>query len=380
LERIPRSAKQKQVNSSSDVHQFAIGVAKKQMRLHVDQLSPAADGIFQPVIEIASAKPIKRLGKGSQWWFSETIHVPIGTKITFRFKGPTHLLVVYNEGARRAGETSVNGRHSSKLQSIGHKLTFVPAGSSYHESHETSSFTRVTYLYLKTTAFETCREGQDPIPPKIYFEDARVWETASRLKNAIESGHVECAPYLTALSSVLAHELSRVNVSITHQLERSRGGLASWQKRVVIDHVEKYLGQQVCLSELAQLTELSPYHFCRAFKQSFGVPPYQYRVQRRMEIAKSLLADRTASVTDIALSLGYARISAFSHAFRKVTGWAPTIYRREFMILSESTRRRRHVKQFQNSAKPTSLAGIAGRPGMPKAASDPPPPVAVRRT
>jgi AraC family transcriptional regulator len=49
-----------------------------------------------------------------------------------------------------------------------------------------------------------------------------------------------------------------------------------------------------------------------------------------MEVAKSLLANRTISVTDIALGLGYAQTSSFSSSFRKMTGWTPTVYRREF--------------------------------------------------
>jgi AraC family transcriptional regulator len=49
-----------------------------------------------------------------------------------------------------------------------------------------------------------------------------------------------------------------------------------------------------------------------------------------MEVAKSLLASRTNSITDISFSLGYAQISSFSSAFRKATGWTPTVYRREF--------------------------------------------------
>jgi AraC family transcriptional regulator len=81
---------------------------------------------------------------------------------------------------------------------------------------------------------------------------------------------------------------------------------------------------------LAGLARLSEHHFCRTFKQSFGVPPHQYHVQQRMERAKVLLADRTASVTDIALTLGYSQPSSFSNAFRKMTGWTPTEYRREF--------------------------------------------------
>jgi AraC family transcriptional regulator len=90
------------------------------------------------------------------------------------------------------------------------------------------------------------------------------------------------------------------------------------------------LGEQICLFTLASLARLSLHHFCRAFKQSFGIPPHQFHVQRRIERAKVLLADKKASVTDIGLTLGYSQTSSFSVAFRKVTGWTPNEYRREF--------------------------------------------------
>jgi methylphosphotriester-DNA--protein-cysteine methyltransferase len=50
-----------------------------------------------------------------------------------------------------------------------------------------------------------------------------------------------------------------------------------------VGHIEEHLGEQVCLGTLAQLARVSLHHFCRAFKQSFGVPPHQYHVQRRVE-------------------------------------------------------------------------------------------------
>ena len=127
-----------------------------------------------------------------------------------------------------------------------------------------------------------------------------------------------------------AHELSRVDQSVIRQPKPCRGGLAGWQKRVVVDHIEKHLGEQACLLKLAELADLSLQHFCRAFKQSFGIPPHQYQVQQRMEAAKLLLADRATWVTDIALTLGYAQTSSFSCAFRKMTGWTSTVYRRVF--------------------------------------------------
>ena len=307
-----------------------VGMAQAQTETHADSLSTACGFVFHPIVKIIAAKPAKRLGTGWHWWFSESIHVPIGNRIEFRFQGSTHLLVSYNEGVWRNGETSIDGLHLSGFRSFMHKLTFVPAGHTYREWHETGASTRVTFLYLNPAAFQKSSDGEEALLPRIYFEDSAVWETASKLKNAIESGQAKCMPYLEALSGVLAHELARVNQTVSHQPELSRGGLASWQKRAVIDHIEKHLGEQVSLAKLAELSDVSLHHFCRAFKQSFGIPPHHYQMQRRMEVAKLLLADRTRSVTDIAFSLGYAQIGSFSSAFRKITGWSPTVYRREF--------------------------------------------------
>ncbi|MET4220783.1 AraC-like DNA-binding protein [Bradyrhizobium sp. LB7.2] len=208
-------------------------------------------------------------------------------------------------------------------------LTFVPAGRAYWEWHEAASFAQVTFLYFDPVALHKPDAGEAGLSPRVYFEDPLVWETASKLKKAIESGETDCAPYLEALCGVLAHELSRADDLVREPTPVSRGGLAGWQRRVVVEYVEEHLGEQVCLLKLAELARLSVHHFCRAFKKSFGIPAYQYQVLRRMEFAKLRLGDRAVSITDIAFSLGYAQTSSFSSAFRKATGWTPTDYRRE---------------------------------------------------
>ena len=286
--------------------------------------------MLSPAVKIMPAGSIKRVGTGCHWWFSESVYVPIGCRVEFHFQGPLHLLALYNEGTRRNGETWIDGLPSSKLRSLTHKLTFVPAGCAYREWHESGASTRVTFLYLDPAAFQKSDEREGPFQPRIYFEDSLVWETASKLKNTIESGQSRSMPYLEALSGVLAHELSWVNEEVTRTPKVCRGGLASWQKRAVAGYIEEHLAKQISLSKLAELARLSQHHFCRAFKQSFGIPPHQYQVQRRMEVAKALLANRTTSVTDIALSIGYSQPSSFSSSFRKATGWTPTVYRREF--------------------------------------------------
>ena len=92
------------------------------------------------------------------------------------------------------------------------------------------------------------------------------------------------------------------------------------------DFVEENLARELKLSELAAIAELSPYHFARAFKQSFGIPPHRYHTGRRIERAKEMLSNR--SVTEVALAVGFAETSSFSAAFRKTTGLTPTEFRR----------------------------------------------------
>jgi AraC family transcriptional regulator len=101
-----------------------------------------------------------------------------------------------------------------------------------------------------------------------------------------------------------------------------------WQQRIVTAYIEEHLDEPIPLTALAKLVHLSSYYFCRAFKQSFGIPPHRYHINRRIERAKTLLADRVSSVTEIALELGFSETSSFSAAFRHTTGITPTEYRR----------------------------------------------------
>jgi len=108
----------------------------------------------------------------------------------------------------------------------------------------------------------------------------------------------------------------------------AKGGLAAWQQRAVTAYVEEHLAEPILLATLARLARLSPYYFCRAFKQSFGMPPHRYQTSRRMEYAKLLLAKRAVSVTEIGIMLGFSSTSSFTAAFRRETGTTPTDYRR----------------------------------------------------
>jgi AraC family transcriptional regulator len=97
----------------------------------------------------------------------------------------------------------------------------------------------------------------------------------------------------------------------------------------VCDYIEANLHQDISLAELAAVARLSPYHFCRAFKETVGEPPHRYQMSRRIEQAKTLLAKPSLSVSDVAATVGYGSLSRFSALFRQVTGSSPRDYRRQ---------------------------------------------------
>jgi Helix-turn-helix domain len=85
---------------------------------------------------------------------------------------------------------------------------------------------------------------------------------------------------------------------------------------VVASYIEDHVADEIPLATMAQLARMSPYHFSRAFRQSFGTPPHQFHVHRRVERAKSLLRNPALSITSIGMAVGFSDASAFSTAFR----------------------------------------------------------------
>jgi len=109
----------------------------------------------------------------------------------------------------------------------------------------------------------------------------------------------------------------------------SAGGLAPWQARRVTDYLQTHLADDVTLPELATIAGLSVSHFCRAFKQSTGLPPHQWRLARRIERAKELLERTELPVAQVAAAVGYDDPGQFASSFRRATGASPSQYRRE---------------------------------------------------
>lgn len=259
----------------------------------------------------------------------ETVQCVTHEKVEFRFHAPCHLLLVHEEGVRDHGETLVHDLPPSTLRTLRRKLSFVPAGHAYHDWQQPRIPGRFTCFYFDPAKMPVHPDAKlmAPLVPRVLFENSVLWDTAVKLIAEIDHGH-ENRRYCEALGVIVAHELLRIQGCAPRREPPARGGLAVWQQRIVAGYIEEHLAEPISLAGLAKLVRLSSYYFCRAFKQSFGIPPHRYHINRRMERAKLLLADPAQSVTGIGLALGFSETSSFSAAFRHATGITPTEYRR----------------------------------------------------
>jgi AraC family transcriptional regulator len=82
------------------------------------------------------------------------------------------------------------------------------------------------------------------------------------------------------------------------------------------------------VSGLAAVMGYSPDHFARLFKRDFGITPYQYVLNRRVERAKSLLRARGLSIAEVAMTCGFSTQAHLSSAFKARVGTTPGAYRR----------------------------------------------------
>jgi AraC-like DNA-binding protein len=108
------------------------------------------------------------------------------------------------------------------------------------------------------------------------------------------------------------------------------GGLAAWQFAKALHMLADHLPTGIELDDIAAACRLSRAHFAKAFRRSAGVPPYRWRLARRLCAARVALAEGTTPLAQVARSLGFPHMAHFSHAFARATGMSPRQWRHRF--------------------------------------------------
>ena len=110
----------------------------------------------------------------------------------------------------------------------------------------------------------------------------------------------------------------------------NRGGLAPARAHRVCEYIDSHLQENIALEVLAKIAQLSVHHFARAFRQSLGIPPHNYIVQRRVEHAQQLILNTDLPLSEIAMVAGFTDQSHLARHFRTITGVSPSLARDRF--------------------------------------------------
>jgi AraC-like DNA-binding protein len=88
------------------------------------------------------------------------------------------------------------------------------------------------------------------------------------------------------------------------------------------------LSRSWTVDELGREVGLSRSALAERFTDLIGAPPIQYLFKWRMQVAAQELGERSASLAEVARTVGYESEAAFSRAFKKAYGTAPARWRR----------------------------------------------------
>jgi len=96
----------------------------------------------------------------------------------------------------------------------------------------------------------------------------------------------------------------------------------------VKDFIDSNYSNNLRLKDLATIGLLSENHLLRNFNQIFGLTPFQYISQKRIQEAKRQIIESDKPIKNIALDVGYSSFSNFSSYFKSIIGKSPSAIRK----------------------------------------------------
>jgi AraC family transcriptional regulator len=148
----------------------------------------------------------------------------------------------------------------------------------------------------------------------------------SEMQAETSAGRILIESLACSLAARLLQSHSDISLKLPPPAAAEKG-LDHRRLRRVLEFVEAHLENDISVEDLASTAALSRFHFARAFKAATGKTPRQHVSERRLRLAKSLLADGSRPLVGIALACSFSSQANFSRAFRRSTGLTPGKYR-----------------------------------------------------
>lgn len=211
-------------------------------------------------------------------------------------------------------------------------LVITPAQSQFFAQWDNDDHilqVRLTDQFMRTVANESLGTNADRLEliPEFKTRNPQIEAIAMMLLTELQQDQPSSQLYIDSLANVFAVNLLRQHAATKPPIKTYEGGLPQHQLSQILDYIDNSLEEDIKLTDLAQILDMSQFHFGRLFKQSIGLSPYQYLIQQRVERAKNLLKNTDYLITDIALECGFNSHSHLTNKFRQMTGVTPKAFR-----------------------------------------------------
>jgi AraC-like DNA-binding protein len=252
-----------------------------------------------------------------------------------QFERDRPMLLIYDSTTYLHGERDVDGLRARRSGPMGDCVDVVPAHLKFEGVADCGSRIGCTIVTIDPEADDSPDEEWSDmaasLQPALGLRNRVISALGERLRTIARMGTCGWSTrYLESAVLLLLHEVcNELKVGQQHQrrAEARTGGLSAWAQRKILDYLQENLDQKVDLDTLASQVRLSRFHFSRAFKKTFGVPPCQYQMRLRISKATELLRDTRSPITDVALDLGFPTSAEFARAFRHAMNCTPREFR-----------------------------------------------------
>jgi AraC family transcriptional regulator len=219
------------------------------------------------------------------------------------------------------------------------EVAIIPEGRAWEREFKGETESDVLPLCLEDAFLREAARSVDVDPegveilPILGLRDSRIEQIGLLLKAEIEAeGLLGGRLYAESLATALAISLIREHSSLGRKAARKAardhaGGLSRRALKEVIDYIGDNLEKDLTLAEMAGVAHMSPYHFSRLFKESTGLTPHRYVIERRVQRAKELLGSTALPIAEIAFSCGFANQSHLNRHFQRLLGVNPKALR-----------------------------------------------------
>jgi AraC family transcriptional regulator len=191
----------------------------------------------------------------------------------------------------------------------------------------------VIHVHLDAQALENrARQGMDlayfALRDRFQFEDALLMQLGQQLLVAAGAAHGLGQLYAESLANALSYHLIAQHATYERRVASPGPRLPAPVLARIDAYLEAHTEQPITLEALAELANLSVFHFARRFKLTTGQPPYQYVLAWKIRRAQQLLAAAGQPVAAISDALGFASPGHFAAAFKRATGQSPRQFQR----------------------------------------------------